>query len=365
MTFFETILLIISAQGIFLSVILLTSRKGNKGSNLLLSGFVAVASFYLLYLWLYKTFYIQYVAHLTLTSFLVVPLLPSLFYLYFKSINRQEIKRKWVHFLPFALQFIFYIPFLLENTRYKAQIVMKEAYSPIYNTTSTKIFTVMHIGLFLFYAWKILQTRTVNNSDNSRNSWNKGSQALFTSLAISYSLGVGLGPFFSINFPDYLFVALIAITVYGIGYYGYTKQELVFDITPVSNEKYRNSRLSKSESETQFEKVYSFILKERSFLNFNLKLEDLAQQLSLPPHTVSQVINQNTGKNFSEFLNEFRVEEAKNLLQNGEDTKMLAIAYDSGFGNKVSFYKNFRKYTGMSPMEYRVKKTEQRPLKHV
>jgi len=69
---------------------------------------------------------------------------------------------------------------------------------------------------------------------------------------------------------------------------------------------------------------------------------------------LSQVINQQSGKNFFKFINEYRVEEAKRLLtdQSTQKYTILAIAYDCGFNSKSSFNTIFKQYTGKTPSDF-------------
>jgi AraC-like DNA-binding protein len=61
-------------------------------------------------------------------------------------------------------------------------------------------------------------------------------------------------------------------------------------------------------------------------------------------------------RNFSDFINYYRVEEAKKLLQDprGAQKKIIVLAFDVGFNTKVAFYNVFKKFTGMTPAQYRV-----------
>jgi AraC-like DNA-binding protein len=74
-------------------------------------------------------------------------------------------------------------------------------------------------------------------------------------------------------------------------------------------------------------------------------------------HKLSQVINESFNQNFYDYINTYRIEESKRLLQNPESEKykIISIAYDSGFSTKSAFYNAFRKNTGITPGEYQKK----------
>ena len=92
----------------------------------------------------------------------------------------------------------------------------------------------------------------------------------------------------------------------------------------------------------------------RAFLDPDLTLSELAGQLGVSAHVLSQVINSGFGKNFNDFVNAYRVEEVKKRLQAGEQKQksLLGIALDCGFNSKATFNRTFKKFTELSPSEY-------------
>lgn len=119
-------------------------------------------------------------------------------------------------------------------------------------------------------------------------------------------------------------------------------------------EKYRKSPLTPVAAEHIAEKLEQYIDQHKSFLNGDLRLKDIADELNLSTHVLSQVINEQFDQSFSDFINMKRVEEAKRLLTDpGKvNEKIIGIAYDCGFNNKTSFNNAFKKFTGVSPSAY-------------
>jgi AraC-like DNA-binding protein len=91
-------------------------------------------------------------------------------------------------------------------------------------------------------------------------------------------------------------------------------------------------------------------------------LSQLAQQLGTSANYLSQIINEQLKVNFYDFVNGYRVEEAKRLMCSTErqNTNILKIALDSGFNSKSAFYTAFKKATSITPTQYR--KTLQHPV---
>ena len=77
--------------------------------------------------------------------------------------------------------------------------------------------------------------------------------------------------------------------------------------------------------------------------------------LLITPHQLSEFINDYVGMNFSSYINNYRVEEAKELLLKEPDRNTLAVGLDVGFGSKPSFNTIFKQKTSLTPSEFRKK----------
>lgn len=95
--------------------------------------------------------------------------------------------------------------------------------------------------------------------------------------------------------------------------------------------------------------------REKIYQNPELKLTDLAAHLELSPHYLSQLLNIHVGENFYDFINRRRVEEFKESLNDPtkQHFNLLGLAYEAGFNSKAAFNNAFKKYTGMTPSEFR------------
>ena len=93
----------------------------------------------------------------------------------------------------------------------------------------------------------------------------------------------------------------------------------------------------------------------RPYLDPELTLPKLADDLKVTNHHLSQVINEVHGKNFFNFINEYRVEEVKRKIQDPkyQNYTLLGIAFESGFNSKSAFNRVFKNITGTTPSTYR------------
>jgi AraC-like DNA-binding protein len=100
-----------------------------------------------------------------------------------------------------------------------------------------------------------------------------------------------------------------------------------------------------------------FMSAQKPYLNPSLTIRNLAQELKMNSRDLSVLINQNLNQHFFDFVNEYRIEEAKNTLKNPAKTAytILEILYEVGFNSKSSFNTAFKKHTGDTPTEFRKK----------
>ena len=90
----------------------------------------------------------------------------------------------------------------------------------------------------------------------------------------------------------------------------------------------------------------------------DITLEKLSGMLLVTPHQLSQMLNERLKTNFWQYVNSFRIEEAKKLLVHNPERSIISICYHVGFGSKSTFNDIFRKFTGENPSEYRNKRAE-------
>lgn len=104
-------------------------------------------------------------------------------------------------------------------------------------------------------------------------------------------------------------------------------------------------------------KLTYFVEVEKVYRDENVSLQSLSKQLSIPYYHLSQIINEKLNKNFSDFINTYRIEEAKKLLGDPKQAnrKIISITYEVGFNTKTSFNNAFKKYTKMTPSQYKKK----------
>lgn len=103
----------------------------------------------------------------------------------------------------------------------------------------------------------------------------------------------------------------------------------------------------------QLKQLLNLMETEKPYLDDTLTLQKLAEKINMPEKQLSLLINQSAGKHFFDFVNEFRINNAKTLLKEQSQLTVLEILYQVGFNSKSSFYTAFKKETGVTPTDYR------------
>ncbi len=122
-------------------------------------------------------------------------------------------------------------------------------------------------------------------------------------------------------------------------------------------EKYQRSALNEQHASKIAQKIECAMQQDHLFLEASLSLQKLAKHISTSPNYISQTLNENLGMNFFDYVNKYRVEQAKHQLEHTKDT-VLDIAMNVGFNAKSSFYTAFKKETQQTPSQYRKSVTQ-------
>ncbi len=170
--------------------------------------------------------------------------------------------------------------------------------------------------------------------------------------------------FTSLTIPQYggaFTNVALCVFVYVIGYFGF-KQEFIFHSSsqsPIVKEKYEKSGFNPEKKDESFQKVKDYMINAKPYLDPDLTLFSLADQLDLTPNHLSQIINSTSGSNFYDFINRYRVEEAKRQIASDKVNKMtlLGIGLSSGFSSKSTFNRAFKKHTGINPSDFKNKRS--------
>ncbi|SEB44507.1 AraC-type DNA-binding protein [Tenacibaculum sp. MAR_2009_124] len=119
------------------------------------------------------------------------------------------------------------------------------------------------------------------------------------------------------------------------------------------SEKYSSKKIDSGEVAILITRLNDLMFEKKMYKKANLNLKELSKELEVTPHKLSQLLNDNMGKSFSQYINEFKIEEAKKLLHRNDNLTLEAIGYESGFSSKSNFYATFKKIVGKTPSEFK------------
>ena len=105
--------------------------------------------------------------------------------------------------------------------------------------------------------------------------------------------------------------------------------------------------------EALLQRVCQLMEEQRLYLNSGLKLSDVAMAVGSNRNVLSACINDLRQCSFSQFVNTYRVEHAKQLLLSHPDTRASEVWMESGFGNETTFFRAFKAIVGMTPSEWK------------
>ena len=161
-------------------------------------------------------------------------------------------------------------------------------------------------------------------------------------------------------FRVYLRTGIIEAFYYSLFNYWILYNELKGQkITAINNfiTRYKSSGLTIEDAIIYKSTLLDYMSRNELHKDHNISLGKLAKNLSMTPHALSQVINEQFSSNFNDFINSYRVEEAKKMLIDPErkNFTIASIAYDSGFNTLSAFNVAFKKFTGVTPSQFRLK----------
>ncbi len=347
---------VLSGLGFVLTLALAFSKSrfsvGEKWMALLVFSFSMILTSYVFY-W---TKYAQTFPYFRgIWPFFIYLIGPSVYFYLKSSFQDQYTKREISkHFLLPTIIALLLLPGYLLNFEIRLW------FTP--NCTILGTSSHLMIAHLVFYTMRVQYL--IKNDwqvDTNIKSWSllvsKGLNG-FTLAFISYYV-LANATFFSPEW-DYAISLVMAVSILTIAYMALI-QKRVFSSEPIENflpnSKYKQSQLTTSASQSIKKRLEQLLTEEKVFKENELRLDDLASYLDTSRHQLSQVINEQYGVNFFELINGYRVNYVKMLLQdeNYSHWTILQIAFESGFNNKASFNRYFKKEMGLTPSAYRIK----------
>jgi len=366
------------SNALLIGLLFFTIKSDNKKANILLGIFLWSIAF---------QFFKDIINEIGYAELTIEPFLLSLPLLFFYLLITINIKVENWHFLLF-------IPGIIHNIllHYNGSFFTENAV-----TNFEAIIYFLEIVLMI-YAFIILQNHEkkladfYSDLDNKSLTWLKsifGLNILIHFLTIStFVFDISHLEFVEYSI-DITALGLTVFMIFWIAYNGFSQPEMFKEhlflatnpeksnleenqknnliLDPINSDKVEEQECTKEPLNTEqdiekFTEIKENIRDRELFINPKLNLRSLSQDLDLKEKELSRLINECGNINFYQFINEFRIEKFKQLLESPKATQftLLGLAIKSGFPSKSTFYTAFKKLKGMTPKQYEksIKKSE-------
>lgn len=371
----DVVLLMTAAECLLLSIFQLVLPLRERTYGLLLTTFlliIAVASACTLILWNDQFSLPRWIDQVLLPYFLFAALMlkgPAI-YLYVSALTQQSLRLQWhhaLHLVPALILLLCIAIFDLSSDHLRHIAAAGQGFSSRIVDLIWDISTLVPLAYAAAAALLIRRYRSELKDEYSHFSTTELSWLNALTLGALASWGWTMlvhvvSKFSSGETADHLGIADNYITFILINaFFAYS---LTYAHQLLVTKPERNRETPEDEpSESAIDRVRKAMETDKAYLKKNLNLEQFSAKVELPAKEVSAVINKHFGTNFFEFVNSYRVEEAKALLadEKNADMTILDILLQSGFNSKSAFHRFFSRLVGMSPTEYR-KKTQQREI---
>lgn len=360
-------------QAAFLSFFFFSKDNRQKAFNVFHGLLLISITACLLEIFLMYTGYIVHVLHLVDFSETFALLIGPFFYFFVLALTRGQVLRKqlWIHISFPAVYTITLIPFIISSVdcKYNAYV---NAYHPDWPLRQVEplfdprmfALTEWHTELVLISLGIYIMLSGIEIikafQEKKQSFWKPETYPLRmlrdgVLQIISFSVLIVIVKIFNKNDTgDHLFAAFGSLLVYATSFSVINRSGFFKQTALNEQQKYKSSTLTSEQIQITVQKLKDIMRTEKPFLKTSFSMPDLARQLNVSVHMLSQVINDGMGKSFFEMTAEYRIEEAKRLLIEQPNIKVEEIAEQVGYNSKSSFNTAFKKITGKTPSELRI-----------
>jgi AraC-like DNA-binding protein len=370
---------IIALIGIFVSLLLatflLTVNTSNKQPNRLFAVFLILTAVDLSGFFIYD--YISDQPDFEVFRYTSCLLIMPLFYLYALSVCYSDFRlrpKHLLHVLPFVIVNLVLMPrFYLGNAIekehfFEIQSIMPEIYFFKILVEAQYVFYILGVLLTL-KKYRKIYLENYANASTSTYEWLMQLTIVFF-IAHTFVVSKNLLRYTAYNNMftwANIFVGIVALCItcwfvlkalnYPELFRGVSsKMELAEDILPAADpavmhaENHQDAAIT-----TQIESLKKYMRDKEPYLDPSLTILELSNQTGIPVRDLSVLINHYMDQHFFDFVNEYRIQKAMDILKDREKSNLtvLEILYQVGFNSKSSFNTSFKKYTGLTPTAYR------------
>ncbi len=353
------------------AIILIFKQSPVKKPNLYLG-----ITFLMMTAFCFDLFYLQQAclrkSHLLLSfyvplDYLLAMLMAPGIYFYVTIVLNKTVSirlfKTWSHFIPAIPPLIFIVYFMLLPVNTRVDKLMTNFYETIWQGNILNGLFYLQMTSYLFVCYFIISRQirasryVLINSVRINIHWLKN----FFLIDIIMMLATAPICFLVNNDQTNTIIGQVVMNVQFI--YIFIKanwQKGVFSVEKIIEPELPrftepSLKLAENVADNYFELLLNFMQNERPYLQKGCTIHVLADGTKIPIHHLSNILNNRLNKNFFDFINEYRIEEAKKMLHDKKYSLFTieAIAFECGFGSKTTFNKAFKEITNQIPSEFR------------
>jgi AraC-like DNA-binding protein len=373
--------------GILTVYVLLIKKNALRSfSDYILSFFILSQIWAAILYLLISTGKIVFVAFLYRSAAPITFLIPPLGYLYVRTVlyNERQFKRiDLLHLIPFTFFLVNYIPFYLSPNDYKLEIIYKTIHARTFAVEKQlglfpetvfylfrpiqSIFYLLFQGILIFEYKKANPIKMIQDQIKLVIQWLR--VFTFANALIIFGYVITIPIYFLLKEKfDSKMVHIIPEIILGIGFFSICCYLLIYPqaLNGLPFVKYKEIQSSIIENETdkipfiyedyskEIKIIEEYFSESKAYLQPNLSINQVAVETKIPSRELSYIINNNYKKRFNDYLNEMRLQHflSKVNTQTLDSFTIEAIALESGFTYKSSFYRAFNRFYSCTPSAY-------------
>ena len=367
---FNTLILLGTIQGFIFGGAVLLFKKYRNRSTYFLVALIVVVSLNSLQYYLKDVGYLNYSRLMNVYYIPYATLNCTFLYFYIKTLLFPEEKikvREYLLFIPFVFFFLATTAFkilILLNPSHK---IMEEEYFSFANLH--EIFAVFYSLFLVALSYKMVVDYQKNRPNynvlivQQQIIWLKVTLVLLFFVVFIYAylmVEVILYPKGDINF--YALWIANSFMIYWLGHIGIYKYGIQQERQNLRKYALENQVVVvvDRKKNTTINSLEKLIIEEKRFLDPHISLETVALELGVSKGHLSRLIKSELNTNFTDYVNLIRIEEAKIYLVNPEFSNytLAAVGLEAGFNSKSTFYSIFKKFTGLTPLQFKKNLTD-------
>ncbi|MEP0134086.1 MAG: helix-turn-helix domain-containing protein [Eudoraea sp.] len=254
--------------------------------------------------------------------------------------NFKFSKNYLAELVPFSLVFVmsFFVSRKWFETNNKEVIIV---------FASALIFIYLHFAFYIFLSGRLIQKvkRAYRNVLQT-----KSQKAIFEWLRVVIIGFIAIWISYFLNIIEDTVPYIVGPIVYSVVIYFLSYKAFQLKTTEIDGDAFK-----KNDNEWLYNKISELVINDKLYLESDLSLSSLSKLVGKSTQNTSEVINQYAKRNFNDFINYYRIQDAKRMLLDvtTKNYTISTIAFDAGFSTLSSFNSAFKKFEGTTPSLYK------------